>query len=72
MGEKRDSSHNRAQSQGKKRDKCCQVCGCTENLRGHHIIDFQYGGSSDVYNIITLCHNCHQKVHNGEIDLSVL
>ncbi len=72
MGETRDSSHNKAQRDGKKRDKCCQVCGSTDKLRGHHIIDFQFGGSSNVDNIITLCHSCHVKVHNGEIDLTIL
>ena len=67
---KRDSSHCRVQRQGKERDKyVCQICGSTEKVEGHNVIDYQYGGTATVGNIITLCHKCHRKVHNGKIDL---
>lgn len=47
-------------AQVKERDKCCQMCGATTNLRAHH---FSY---CDFYNpeyLITLCDKCHSDVH---------
>lgn len=67
---KRSSSHIKAQRQGKERDNfTCQVCGGRDRPEGHHIIDYQYGGSDDPDNIITLCKECHKKVHKGKIDI---
>lgn len=67
---KRNSSHCRAQQQGKARDLyICQACGSTINPEGHHIIDYQYGGNADADNIVTLCHVCHKQVHRGKLDL---
>ncbi len=67
---KRGSNHNKAQRRGKERDQyTCQVCGSTEHTEGHHIFDFAFGGAADEDNIITLCHDCHQSVHKGLIDL---
>lgn len=46
----------------------CRKCGATENLNAHHISAF----STDIenrYNVdngITLCYNCHRKIHNGK------
>lgn len=68
---KRSSEHLKAQKEGKSRDlNTCQICGSTNNPRGHHIIDVQYGGSSDKDNIITLCEDHHKKVHAKKIDIS--
>ncbi len=67
---KRSSSHITAQKRGKQRDKStCQICGSKKNPEGHHIFDYAFGGAPDEDNIITLCHNCHTKAHNGLIDL---
>lgn len=67
---KRDSTHTKAQRDGRKRDLyTCQVCGSTDQTEGHHIIDFIFGGAADKDNIITLCHDCHANVHRGIIDL---
>lgn len=47
-------------TQIKKRDKCCQMCGSTTNLRAHHL------SYCDFYNpdyLITLCDKCHSQVH---------
>lgn len=67
---KRDASHIKAQKQGKKRDfYTCQICGSTENTEGHHIIDFQFSGSSKTDNIITLCRECHKSVHKGNLSI---
>lgn len=68
---KRDSKHKTGQKNGKLRDlNTCQICGSTDCPQGHHIIDFQFGGSADQDNIITLCDDHHKKVHNNKIDIS--
>ena len=67
---KRSSSHITAQRRGRERDLCiCQVCGESDHTEGHHIFDFSFGGAAHEDNIVTLCHNCHQNVHNGLIDI---
>lgn len=67
---KRGPEHNRAQREGRVRDlQTCQICGSKERPEGHHIFDFSFGGAPDKDNIITLCHECHQNVHKGIIDL---
>jgi 5-methylcytosine-specific restriction endonuclease McrA len=67
---KRDNSHYKVQCLGKIRDRnICQACGSTNSLEGHHIIDYQYGGTANVDNIVTLCHVCHKQVHRGNLDL---
>ena len=67
---KRSSAHVAAQKQGRKRDlETCQICGSTNHTEGHHIFDYAFGGAPDKDNIVTLCHDCHTKVHRGLIDL---
>ncbi len=69
---KRDSAHRKAQTRGKERDlHTCQICGSTSHTEGHHIFDYSFGGAPDKENIITLCHDCHTKVHKGLIDLLI-
>lgn len=48
----------------------CQCCG-TKNTRleVHHIIYRTNGGSNDETNLITLCKECHTKVHKGVITI---
>lgn len=44
----------------------CQLCGKKHTLlEVHHIIWRSRGGSDDEDNLITLCHDCHSKVHEG-------
>ncbi len=67
---KRSNEHIRAQRAGKDRDlHTCQVCGSTEKVQGHHIVDVQYGGSPNADNIVTLCDEHHKKVHSGKISV---
>lgn len=67
---KRSSEHTRIQRQGKERDKyTCQICGSKDRSEGHHIFDYAYVGAADRENIVTLCHDCHNKVHKGLINL---
>ncbi len=70
MGKHRSSAHTRAQREGRERDgNVCQICGSTDRVEGHHIIDHQFAGAANTDNIIALCHKHHQDVHNGRIDL---
>ena len=66
----RENGHCVAQKQGKARDLyTCQVCGATEYVEGHHILNYQYGGAASIDNIVTLCRKCHKQVHRGNIDI---
>lgn len=68
---KRPYEHVKAQHAGRERDaQTCQICGDRHKVEGHHIIDYQYGGAANKDNIITLCHECHDKVHQGKIQIS--
>ena len=48
----------------------CQCCGKKNcRLEVHHIKFRSNGGTDDEENLITLCEDCHKKVHKGEIVL---
>ena len=48
----------------------CQCCGKKNcRLEVHHIKFKSNGGTDDERNLITLCEDCHKKVHRGEIVL---
>lgn len=67
---KRSSQHIKAQRDGRSRDnETCQACGSTSKVEGHHIFDHQYSGAANSDNIISLCHDCHTKVHTGKLDV---
>ena len=53
----------------KKEIYTCQICGSTDHVEGHHIMNYQYGGAASVDNIVTLCQKCHKQVHRGNIDI---
>jgi hypothetical protein len=38
-------------------------------LEAHHIIHREHGGKDTLTNLITLCSDCHRKVHSGSITL---
>jgi hypothetical protein len=44
----------------------CQICSLTENLHCHHYEGIQYNPieSADLDMVITLCYDCHHKVHS--------
>lgn len=57
-----------------KRDNyTCQKCGTTErhrkndfmmeNMECHHIVAINHGGTNEISNLITLCHDCHSQSH---------
>ena len=45
--------------------KCCKTKKGT--LHVHHIVYRSNGGSDALDNLITLCEECHKKLHNGEL-----
>ena len=49
----------------------CQICGKKDSrLEIHHIQFRSKGGSNRMDNLVTLCSNCHGKIHNGELEFS--
>ena len=55
--------------------KRCQICGNEEGLNVHHIQPLGMGGSVEkdsIENTITLCTECHGKVHNAVPVLRIL
>ena len=54
------------------RDKyTCQICGKKHTrVEVHHIIYRNQGGTDDEDNLITLCEDCHDAVHDGQIMLT--
>lgn len=51
------------------RDNCsCQMCRATNTiLEAHHIKPKRLNGSDSIYNLITLCSDCHEKVTGNEL-----
>ncbi|MGB4497084.1 MAG: HNH endonuclease [Methylococcaceae bacterium] len=53
----------------------CVACGIREKLHQHHLVPKSRGGSNDQTNLITLCVDCHEKIHrvnNSLIKLSAI
>ena len=51
--------------------QCCKGKRKDSKLEVHHIIFRRNGGSDDPKNLITLCHTCHKKLHEGKLKLSL-
>ncbi len=47
--------------------QCCKGKHKDSKLEVHHIIFKSDGGSDDAENLVTLCHTCHKKLHEGKI-----
>ena len=44
----------------------CEVCGWNQGPRDvHHILPVKEGGKNEIYNLITLCPNCHRLSHRN-------
>lgn len=49
----------------------CQICGRgNTGLEVHHIVYRSQGGTDDENNLITLCKDCHSKVHNSVLTIT--
>jgi len=51
----------------KRDDYTCQECGSKNKLECHHIKPIALGGTNELSNLITLCHDCHSKAHPTEL-----
>lgn len=52
-------------------DYKCQICGAKDiRLEIHHIQYRSKGGSNRIDNLVTLCSNCHSKIHSGELEFN--
>ena len=51
--------------------KVCFVCGSTEHLQKHHLIQRKQRGTDVSENLIFLCKSCHEDVHLGHIYLPI-
>ena len=49
----------------------CAVCGRTHDLNHHHLVPRGAGGTDDEANLITLCRECHGKMHGVEWKLGL-
>ena len=47
--------------------QCCKGKHKDSKLEVHHIVFKSDGGSDDAENLVTLCHTCHKKLHDGKI-----
>ena len=46
----------------------CQICGKKhEQLEVHHIVFKSQGGSNSMSNLVSLCCDCHEKIHKGKL-----
>ena len=43
----------------------CQVCGSMQNLQVHHLKFRSHSGSDEEQNLITLCAECHERMHGA-------
>jgi len=41
----------------------CELCGSGKNLQRHHIIPRSKGGGDNLSNLMTVCVDCHSKIH---------
>ena len=52
--------------------QACEVCKTACGLEVHHIEEQAKGGSNQLRNLIVVCESCHDKHHNGTIEISPL
>lgn len=46
------------------RDEGCIGCGeHPDHCRSHHVDFWQHGGPTDYANLVLVCHDCHEKIH---------
>ena len=50
------------------RPAVCATCGSDTDIEQHHIIPLVAGGTDDYFNLISLCHDCHMKLHHAIYD----
>ncbi len=73
MATKRNSTHIKAQKEGKEIDQfmcffCLDVC---KSNHGHHIFLYSEEGSASTNNMITLCPKCHRLYHSNKLNVEI-
>ncbi|WP_131815753.1 HNH endonuclease signature motif containing protein, partial [Mycolicibacterium flavescens] len=53
------------------RDSTCAVpgCGSTRGLHAHHIVHWEDGGPTELWNLVLVCPHHHRMHHRGEITI---
>jgi len=53
------------------RDRCCRFpgCGATRGLHAHHLIHWEDGGPTELWNLVLLCPYHHRLHHKGGITI---
>ena len=49
----------------------CQFCGSMKELQVHHLQFRSHVGEDGEQNLITLCHACHEDLHNSKVSIGV-
>ena len=54
------------------RDRCCVVpgCGATRGLHAHHIVHWEDGGPTELFNLVLVCPYHHRLHHRGGITIT--
>jgi hypothetical protein len=54
------------------RDRCCVVpgCGATRGLHAHHLVHWENGGPTELFNLVLVCPFHHRAHHRGDITLA--
>ena len=65
---KRTALYKQRQTGEIHRQEVCATCGSKEDIELHHIIPVAVGGTDDYFNLISLCHACHMKLHHTIYD----
>lgn len=47
----------------------CRACGLRQNLHAHHIQYRSHQGPDTMCNLVTLCNQCHDATHAGNLEL---
>lgn len=70
MNENNSYEHTKAKDLAKINENyVCELCGSNKDVEGHHIDDVAFDGEAEEENILVVCKLCHDKIHNGEINI---
>lgn len=66
MGRKKELIDKKAK---KRQEGCCYFCGVDDYalLHCHRILPGEDGGRYTEANVVVVCSNCHNRVHDGQI-----
>ena len=56
-----------------KQGNTCHLCDSADELTLHHILRRKYGGATEEDNLLIICKECHDIVHDGVLsDLDLI